>query len=53
MEADHHLVRRRIYRLATPLDVLRFRPLSLVDRFRFGMLVFQSRLVRDWRNQRA
>ncbi|NPV06625.1 MAG: NAD(P)/FAD-dependent oxidoreductase [Anaerolineae bacterium] len=38
----------RIYRLAAPMDVLRFRPLPLLDRIRFGMLVFQARAVRDW-----
>lgn len=39
----------RIYRLSAPLDVVMFRPLPLVDRFRFGFLVFQARMVKDWR----
>lgn len=39
----------RIYRLSTPIDVLRFRPLPFLDRMRFGLLVFQARFVGDWR----
>lgn len=38
-----------IFRLSRPLDVLRYRPLSLLGRFRLGFLVLQARLVRDWR----
>ncbi len=38
-----------IFRLSTPLDVLRYTPLSFVGRIRLGLLVFQARLVRDWR----
>lgn len=37
------------YRLSTPLDVLRFTPLNIVDRFRLGFLVIQARLIKDWR----
>jgi protoporphyrinogen oxidase len=37
------------YRLSTPLDLLRFKPLSLADRLRLGMLVFRSRGLADWR----
>jgi len=40
----------RIYRLTAPFDLVLFRPLSLLDRIRLGLLVFQTRLVRDWRN---
>ena len=43
----------RIYRLATPLDLLRFRPLPLLDRVRMGLLVFQARFVGDWRDLEA
>ncbi len=39
----------RIYRLATPLDVLRFKPLSLIDRFRLGLLAIVPRFVNDWK----
>ncbi len=39
----------RIYRLAAPIDVLRFSPLPFFDRIRFGLLVFQARFVGDWR----
>jgi protoporphyrinogen oxidase len=40
---------RRIWNLSSPLDLLRFSPLSLVDRIRLGLLVFQVRRVKDWR----
>lgn len=39
----------RIWKLSTPLDVLRFRALSLTDRVRLGLLVFQVRKVKNWR----
>jgi protoporphyrinogen oxidase len=38
----------RIYRLSTPLDLLRFSHLSLVDRVRMGLLYLGSRFIRDW-----
>jgi protoporphyrinogen oxidase len=38
----------RIYRLATPLDVLRFSPLPFHDRIRLGLLAVQARFVRTW-----
>jgi protoporphyrinogen oxidase len=40
----------RHWRLATPLDLLRFKPLSLVDRIRLGLLVFKVRQVRNWKS---
>lgn len=39
----------RMWKLSTPLDLLRFKALSLVDRIRLGLLVFQVRRVKDWR----
>jgi protoporphyrinogen oxidase len=42
-----------VYRLATPMDVIRFRPLPFVDRIRMGLLVFQARFVGDWRGLEA
>lgn len=39
----------QIFRLSRPLDLLRFTPLSLLNRIRLGLLVFQVRAVRDWR----
>ncbi len=38
----------RIYRLSTPLDLLRFSHVGLLDRFRLGLLYLGSRFVRDW-----
>ncbi len=37
------------YRLSSPLDVLRFKPLPMVDRFRLGLMVLKARTIRDWR----
>jgi len=39
----------RVWRLSTPMDLLRFQPLGLIDRLRLGLLVLQARRVRDWR----
>ena len=40
---------KRIWKLSTPLELLRFKPLSLIDRIRLGLLVFQVRRVKDWK----
>ena len=40
----------RVYRLTSPLDVLRFDPLPFLDRVRLGMLAILPRLVRDWKS---
>jgi len=42
-------INRSFYRLSSPLDVLRFRPLGLVDRVRLGMLVLKAKGLADWR----
>ena len=39
----------RMWKLSTPLDLLRFTALSLLDRIRLGLLVFQVRRIKDWR----
>src|SRR5919112_3664014 len=39
----------RFFRLSTPLDVLRFTPLSPVGRLRLGLLALRARRVREWR----
>ena len=41
--ANHH------YRLASPLDVLRFDPLSWPDRVRLGLGTLRARRVDDWK----
>lgn len=38
------------FRLSTPIDVLRFTPLSLLDRIRLGGLVLRAKAIRDWRS---
>ena len=40
----------RIWKLSTPLDLLRFRALSFFDRIRLGFLVFQVRRIKDWKS---
>lgn len=40
----------RMWKLSTPLDLLRFNALSLVDRIRLGLLVFQVRRIKDWKS---
>jgi protoporphyrinogen oxidase len=53
-----HLVRRqtttstyydgKIYRLSSPTDLMRFRPLSMTDRLRLGRMVMRGRRIRDY-----
>ncbi|MGQ9549609.1 MAG: NAD(P)/FAD-dependent oxidoreductase [Roseiflexus sp.] len=39
----------KLYPMSTPLDFLRFPPLSPVDRFRLGLAILRARQVKDWR----
>ena len=39
----------RMWKLSSPLDLLRFTALSLVDRIRLGFVVLQVRRIKDWR----
>src|SRR3569832_1585147 len=39
----------RLWKLSTPLGLLRFTALSFVERIRLGLLVFQVRRIRDWK----
>lgn len=38
----------RVFRLSSPLDVLRFAPLRPLDRLRLGLLALRARAVTDW-----
>lgn len=38
----------RLWKLSTPLDLLRFTALPLIDRIRLGLIVFQVRRIKDW-----
>jgi protoporphyrinogen oxidase len=38
----------RIYNFTTPLDLLRFRPISLIDRLRLGLVTLRLRRFKDW-----
>ena len=37
------------FKLSTPFDLLKFKPLSLIDRFRLGLLALKARRVKDWK----
>lgn len=37
-----------VFRLSSPVDVLRFTPLGPIDRLRLGLLAIRARAVRDW-----
>lgn len=37
------------YKLSTPSDLLKFKPLRLCNRFRLGLLTLYSRVVKDWK----
>ncbi len=39
-----------ILKLSTPLDLLKFKPLTLLDRIRLGLLTLKARRVTDWRS---
>src|SRR4028118_2300842 len=38
-----------IFRLSTPLDLLKFKALSFADRVRLGLLALQARRIKDWK----
>lgn len=39
----------RIWKLSSPLDLLKFTALPLLDRIRLGLMVLQVRRVKDWK----
>ena len=41
-------LRGNFFRLSTPLDVLCFKPLSLMNRIRLGLLVVKARKIKNW-----
>ena len=42
-------VSQGLYRFTTPGDLLRFAPLSLIGRVRFGLQVLRAKKVKDWK----
>ncbi len=40
----------KIYRLSSPMDLLKYKPLSFPDRIRLGLLAVKARFVKDWRD---
>ncbi len=39
----------KIFRLSSPLDLLKFEALNFVDRVRLGILALRARRIKDWR----
>ncbi len=39
----------RMWKLSGPMDLLRFKALSLINRIRLGLLVFQVRRIKNWK----
>jgi protoporphyrinogen oxidase len=39
----------KIYDFVTPIDLLKFTPLSLLDRLRLGLMTLRLRRMKDWR----
>ena len=39
----------KIYNFVTPVDLLKFTPLGLVDRFRLGLVTLMLQRMKDWR----
>lgn len=39
-----------VFKLSTPLDLLRFSPLPFLDRIRLGLLTLRARGVKDWKS---
>ena len=37
------------FKLSTPLDLLKFKPLRFLDRIRLGLLTLRARRVKDWK----
>lgn len=37
-----------IFRLSTPLDLLKFKALSMIDRVRLGLLALRARRIKNW-----
>lgn len=40
----------RMWKLSTPMDLLRFKALPFIDRVRLGLLVYQVKMVKNWRS---
>ena len=41
---------KRMWKLSTPLDLIRFKALPFLDRIRLGLLVFRVRKIKDWKS---
>ena len=46
--SNRHLSREPLLQISSPLDLVRFQPLSFVNRIRRGLLALKARRVRDW-----
>lgn len=43
-------VNEKIYEFGTPVSLLKFSPLNLVDKFRFGLSVLKLQALNDWKS---
>lgn len=41
---------KRIWKLSSPIDLLRFKPLSLLNRIKLGLVIPKIRMVKNWRD---
>jgi len=48
VRTTHSYYINRIFRLSTPMDLLRFSHIGLVDRVRLGLLYIRTRLINEW-----
>lgn len=42
-------VENEIYEFGTPISLLKFKPLSLIDKVRFGVSVIRLQMINDWK----
>lgn len=40
----------KFYKLSSPKDLLRFKPLPLIDRLRLGLLIIKARSIKNWKS---
>lgn len=48
--ATSTFIGNRFFKLTSPVDLLRFTPLPLIDRLRLGLMTLRVRRIRDWRD---
>ena len=41
-------INRKLYPFTSPMDLMRFKELSLLERFRMGLLIPKAKFIKDW-----